>query len=83
MAFTADVGDVRGQAEIPLVDVKGDGLSPRWLPLYAKLGDEVQREDLGKIRVAAWLGPGADGRLEPGASVQTCAASEDWIVPFL
>lgn len=62
---------MRWQAEISLADIAGNGLGPTWLPLYARLGDEIQREELGKIRVAAWLGPGSSGRLGTGVSLQT------------
>lgn len=53
------------QAELSLVKINRGGPKSRWLPLYAKKGDDITMEELGCICVAAWLGPaGEDSRLQ-------------------
>ena len=59
---------VRVQAEGRLAEVGTYFMKPRWLPLYARHGKDIQTDHLGEIRIATWLGPTGDhGRLQMGA----------------
>ena len=67
----------RLQAEVRLTEVGGAAHTATWLPLYARLGDQIKSDDLGELRVAVWLGPhGEHGRLNRGErSSALCSAA--------
>ncbi len=66
------------QAELPLTNVGGAAHTATWLPLYARLGDQIKGDDLGELRVALWLGPhGEHGRLNGGECAAYCTGRAD------